>query len=789
MALTTNGRNLRTLGIWLASICLIAVLLLVPVASAQARASIPRDDPSNLGAPTDTRCYSLSCSLGCGQIEGARTPGLKASPPSVESSTSGHATRNRADGLALSQRSSDVSSAIDPGSSDHKQDDGCERVAQQLERDKEALRRQQKTNEMGLNELDEWTRANQEAEKQALGAGVKLLLQTFALDADAQAHSARSFKGWLTRYEKEITERGVPFEALQANIERAYSGYVNASIAARADHLINEALDARELWDLLRSELGPVADKKAASDLAVREALENPVLKALIDKDQPGGAFAKSLLSMAARSKDLEKIIGPQVELATFVGDYGYAATKWTASRNRILQQAGLADKELEAVDSLKGQIECTVRKLKQCQAGAAIENCRPKPPAAAWLAQRNAELGRELEEAIRQQTQAAAALTQAQAALTLSRDYKDTAADQVARQAVETALRAKSMADRRVMEFELVLKRVADALLWSFSTDQPVAVPALLRGEVMRSVEGGWQPLNPADPLRAGETVRTGRDGRVQVYFQDGSRIEIGPDSSFSYEKQTLEGTIYRLLKGTIRSHPPMGGLRGENIQYRMPTAVAAVRGTEFELRIDEQDYSHLVPYSGKVELSVEKGMDSRNVDRWWEKRSPVASSTPVPKGKLLRIDSLQGDVRIEDSATVSRAAGLGDTLIKGQRIVTGTDGLVQFTLAGGYRASLSASSRIEATAQGSSETPVFVLWAGLMHAARDASQSVPEPDRPMFMTPNSVAVVQNAEFQVAVLENGLSDYLPFIGSIDVTARSERLDLQKIKPWWEQPW
>jgi hypothetical protein len=250
-------------------------------------------------------------------------------------------------------------------------EDKCAPLDRQLERDKEALRRQMKVNEMGLKELEEWTKANKEAEVAALTLAAKTILGHVAINLEGQINSMRSFKGWLTRYDKAIRKRGVPFEVLQVKIERAYSGYVNAWLAAKTGRVLNAGLLINDVWSSFKKECGAIAEQQAKSDAAVRDILNDPTVKKLIETDDAGQEFAQSLLELMSRSKELEKIIGPEVELGSFLVDYGYEAIKWAASRNRILQQTQLSEESLKAFDALKEQIESTTRKLKECRTPA----------------------------------------------------------------------------------------------------------------------------------------------------------------------------------------------------------------------------------------------------------------------------------------------------------------------------------------------------------------------------------------------------------------------------------
>jgi hypothetical protein len=234
------------------------------------------------------------------------------------------------------------------------------------------LQLQQHSNEKGLAELDEWARANEQAQEDALKAAVKLLTAGVAESLEKRAASARSFKGWLTRYEKAVKENGVPFEALQDKIETATRGYANASLHVAAGGIIKDGLLANDSWNMVKHEFGTVTDLQGKADASIREVLNDPDLRKLMTPDHPFVEFSTSLFEMLGQSEELKKVIGPETDLASFVVAYGYNGVKWWESRNLILQQDNLTDQELQAVAALKKQIQSTTQRLTACRASAA---------------------------------------------------------------------------------------------------------------------------------------------------------------------------------------------------------------------------------------------------------------------------------------------------------------------------------------------------------------------------------------------------------------------------------
>ncbi len=256
-------------------------------------------------------------------------------------------------------------------------------LSDQLARDKKALQTEQKTIGVGLDELDNWTKASEDAQKDALKTASKLLLAGLGEKLIAQENSLRSFKGWLTRYKKQLQSDNIPFDLIETKIERAAKGYTTASIYVTGGRAIEGLNTFNETLTLATNEISSIAAQMSRSDDAVRELLADKRITALINSDSAGRDLANSLVTMAAHTGDLEglagKLAGPSADLANFLIDYGYDAKEWWESRKRILQQYLISDTQLKAIDALKAQTECTIKRLKECETGPVMSACDHK--------------------------------------------------------------------------------------------------------------------------------------------------------------------------------------------------------------------------------------------------------------------------------------------------------------------------------------------------------------------------------------------------------------------------
>lgn len=137
-------------------------------------------------------------------------------------------------------------------------------------------------------------------------------------------------------------------------------------------------------------------------------------------------------------------------------------------------------------------------------------------------------------------------------------------------------------------------LCRLVAASLIAFvvpSLAQPSGACSIQRVDGAAMVSGGTAPPRPAQTgmaLAANDTVRTPAQARVTLACPNGLRVVIGPDSELA-----LEGVLagaersfgLRLLEGITGF--VFRGSSGEGVQVRTPSAVAAVRSTEWAIQV----------------------------------------------------------------------------------------------------------------------------------------------------------------------------------------------------------
>lgn len=141
-------------------------------------------------------------------------------------------------------------------------------------------------------------------------------------------------------------------------------------------------------------------------------------------------------------------------------------------------------------------------------------------------------------------------------------------------------------------------------SLLSSAALAQQACEVVAVSGEAQR-VDG--KALAVGDRLDVGTALRTGAAGRVRLKFTDGSVLVLADKSQLRIEAfsagaaKPREATLLLEL-GLIgqRVNPSAGG----SWKVRTPTAVTAVRGTEFSVEVGDDQATAVLVKTGQVDV-----------------------------------------------------------------------------------------------------------------------------------------------------------------------------------------
>jgi len=121
-------------------------------------------------------------------------------------------------------------------------------------------------------------------------------------------------------------------------------------------------------------------------------------------------------------------------------------------------------------------------------------------------------------------------------------------------------------------------------------------------------SADGSPEVSGEADmPLEEGDRVVVGESGSAEIALDGGSLITIREGSDFKLEKTAKAESSFFLAAGSLLAK--IQKLGAQRLRVRTPTAVCAVRGTEFGVEIAGEE-SHVGVFDeGKVDVTGDAG------------------------------------------------------------------------------------------------------------------------------------------------------------------------------------
>jgi len=200
-------------------------------------------------------------------------------------------------------------------------------------------------------------------------------------------------------------------------------------------------------------------------------------------------------------------------------------------------------------------------------------------------------------------------------------------------------------------------------SLLGGAALAEPVCEVAALVGEVQVQDAAGTRSLRAGERLEPGAELRSGPQARVRLRFIDGSTLVLADRSQLRIERfvqgpgQPREAALLLQL-GLIGQQvkPAAGG----SWRVRTPTAVTAVRGTEFSVEVagDLATAVHVSsgavavePLAAEPEPAIDDGASAP-----YSSKAPALGKTRKPRPVLLQ--AARNGTRCDAQGQCSEAA-----------------------------------------------------------------------------------------------------------------------------------
>lgn len=139
----------------------------------------------------------------------------------------------------------------------------------------------------------------------------------------------------------------------------------------------------------------------------------------------------------------------------------------------------------------------------------------------------------------------------------------------------------------------------------------KPAAVVVYKRGKAQytRAGESIWKEVFIKLGLYSEDQVRTGPLSTVHLQLSNRTVLRLQPESYIIVNKvdKNSRDAVFTLQEGSLHAAVPNLRKSGGSLSVRTPSAVAAVRGTVFELSSSATS-SGLACYEGQVDVSAQK-------------------------------------------------------------------------------------------------------------------------------------------------------------------------------------
>jgi hypothetical protein len=227
----------------------------------------------------------------------------------------------------------------------------------------ETVKRNQKTIQMGQAELEDWTKRNEEAQRDAIKSALNLLVDGGLAYMAESTQAANGLKGAIAKYENQLKRKKKRIDPLQwGKWLEMNKRLLEMNLFISGAKALQDTKEKAEIfWGYFTANTREIDRSTNDFKNALNAIDEDPILhKILVDKGlQP--------LVQRLKTKQLLPKKPYLLNLLEFAKDYGYSATEWVASRNRIVQQYDVSDQQLRAVQVMQEELKKTVPALNVC--------------------------------------------------------------------------------------------------------------------------------------------------------------------------------------------------------------------------------------------------------------------------------------------------------------------------------------------------------------------------------------------------------------------------------------
>jgi hypothetical protein len=149
-----------------------------------------------------------------------------------------------------------------------------------------------------------------------------------------------------------------------------------------------------------------------------------------------------------------------------------------------------------------------------------------------------------------------------------------------------------------------LLMAAVAVVCVGSLQAQDGSAKVVVLSGSVSLLTDNGPWALNLNDTITPGKVIITGADGYAQFRLSDGSTFEVFQNSKTIFRRSTHNWSdVLDLMVGRVKVHiQKLLDNKPNHNKVHTPTAVISVRGTIFDVLVEDEDTTFVSVDEGQV-------------------------------------------------------------------------------------------------------------------------------------------------------------------------------------------
>lgn len=193
-------------------------------------------------------------------------------------------------------------------------------------------------------------------------------------------------------------------------------------------------------------------------------------------------------------------------------------------------------------------------------------------------------------------------------------------------------------------------------ALAWPLYSH--AAVPAGAAAEILALQGSGdqraataadWQPARAAQALATGDYVRTRQASKMALLFADDTQLRLHQNSVLQVKGlATPAQPVTTLMLGAGRAWTQTKRADGTRLNLETPAAVAAIRGTDWDIEVGEDGRTLLTVLSGTVEFGNAQGQVSVGANEAAVAevgKAPVKLVLSQPRDRIQWVNALAAD------------------------------------------------------------------------------------------------------------------------------------------------